>query len=102
MVYCNLQYTKYTRPIAYSIWDMDFDHQNLTLFIDPWNEVEIKWKLSDGHEELARYAHTKYSYPITLNKREINITKKSPLFCKLSLNHENEVKDNRCVTEETL
>ena len=23
------------------------DHQNLTLFTDPWNEVEDKWKLSD-------------------------------------------------------
>ena len=70
--------TEYTRPIAYSIWDMDLTTKNL--FTDPWNEVEVKWKLSDVHEDLARYAHTKYSYPFTYNKREFNITKNLSFF----------------------
>jgi hypothetical protein len=53
----------------------------------------MKLKLSDGYEDIARYAHTIYNYPITYNKREFNITKKLNFFFKWSLNHENEVKD---------
>ena len=33
--------------------EIRLDHKNLTLFTDPWNEVEVKWKLSDGHEDLV-------------------------------------------------
>ena len=55
--------------------------------------------MSYWHEDLARYAHTKYSYPITYNKGEFNITKILNFFFKWSLNHENEVKDIGHVTD---
>ena len=58
-------------------------------------------KLSDGHEDLAGYAHTKYSYRITYSKREFNIAKNLNFFFKWSLNHENEVKDIGHVTDGT-
>lgn len=43
-----------------------------------WGQGHVK--MSDEHELIARYAHTKHSYLTTHNKRDITMTKSLNFF----------------------
>lgn len=71
---------------------------DLTNVADPCNEVQVKWKPSDGHADLERHKQNKYSYPIIIIK-ELTLQRIFTFFFKVVIENEDKYNGHKTGTE---
>lgn len=53
------------------VFDKWKNHVAFTLISDPWNEIEVRWTLSDTHEEVAKNSGNKYTFTFKVNNSHL-------------------------------